>query len=217
MFQEAMLMSKFVIRHSSFVIPTRWLFLIACSLMLFISSACHKKSSVPPPLPAPETVPLPKESVPPTEIPPAAITPPEPVPTEPVPTPKPVPKVTNLDLGEKQFRAGNYIQAARAYEAYLKSNPRSADRDLALFHLGLSRALSGGPNQDLRQAEAALKQLVSEFPKSPYRNQAEFILGLQAQIESQRSDIKERDERIKQLSDELQKLKEIDLQRRPSR
>ena len=43
------------------------------------------------------------------------------------------------------------------------------------------------------------------------------ILGLQGQIEKLRVDIKERDERIRRLSEELRKLKAIDMQRRPSR
>jgi methyl-accepting chemotaxis protein len=46
---------------------------------------------------------------------------------------------------------------------------------------------------------------------------AELILGLQAQIEKLKSDVKERDDRIKRLSDELQKLKDIDMQHRPTR
>jgi tetratricopeptide (TPR) repeat protein len=194
----------------------RRIFLLALSLMVLVLWGCHKKSSVPVPLPAPVATAPPEESAPPAVSPPV-ITPPQPVPLEPAPLPKSIAKVSNLDLGEKHFRAGNYLQAARAYEAYLKSNPKSNNRDLALFHLGLSRALSSGPSQDLRQAEVALKRLVAEFPKSQYKSQAEFILGLQAQIEKLNMDVQERDERIKRISEELQKLKEIDMQRRPSR
>jgi TolA-binding protein len=191
-------------------------------LMLLVSWGCHKKSSAPVPLPAPVTSPTPPETSPPIDSAPPAVSPPviplpQPVPLEPAPISKSTAKVSNLDLGEKYFRAGNFPQAARAYEAYLKSNPKSNYRDMALFYMGLSRALSGGPNRDPHQGEVALKQLVAEFPKSPYKSQAEFILVLQAQIDTLRVDVKERDEKIKQLSDELQKLKEIDMQRRPSR
>ena len=72
-------------------------------------------------------------------------------------------------------------------------------------------------NRDLRKAEAVFRQLIAEFPSSHYKSQAEFILGLQVQIDKLRSDVKERDDRIKKLSEELKVLKEIDLQRRPSR
>jgi outer membrane protein assembly factor BamD (BamD/ComL family) len=115
------------------------------------------------------------------------------------------------------FQIGNYAKAIKAFESYLTANPKAKNRDKALYHLGLSRALASGPLKDMRQAEIALKRLISEFPTSQYRNQAEFILGIQAQIERLRQDVKERDERIKQLSEELQALKEIDMQRRPSR
>ena len=57
----------------------------------------------------------------------------------------------------------------------------------------------------------------SEFPESPYRKQAEYILALKTQIERLRSDIRKRDEAVKELSEELNRLKQIDMQRRPSR
>ena len=115
------------------------------------------------------------------------------------------------------FQLGNYAQAARSFEAYLSASSKSKNRDQALFHLGLSRILANDSGRDLRQADAAFRRLITEFPESKYKDQAEFILGLQAQIERLRSDVKERDEKIKRLSEELQKLKEIDMQRRPSR
>jgi outer membrane protein assembly factor BamD (BamD/ComL family) len=115
------------------------------------------------------------------------------------------------------FQLGNYVQAAKAYEAFLSANPKAKNRDEALFYLGLSRALAGDSSRNMRQAEAAFKRLISEFPTSQYRNQAEFILGFQVQIDKLKSDLKERDDKIKKLSDELQALKEIDLQRHPSR
>jgi len=119
-------------------------------------------------------------------------------------------------VGEANFQAGNYRQAVRFFEDFLNANPKSKNRDQALFHLGLSHALANDSSRDLRQTEVVLKRLITEFPSSPYKNQAEFILGLQAQIEKLRSDVKDREDKIKRLSEELQKLKEIDLQRRPS-
>jgi lipopolysaccharide biosynthesis regulator YciM len=71
--------------------------------------------------------------------------------------------------------------------------------------------------RNARRAEDALKRLVTEFHKSPYADAAEYILGLLTQIDGMRSDNKEKEARIKQLSEELQKLKDIDMQRRPSR
>ena len=119
-------------------------------------------------------------------------------------------------LGEKSFQTGKYRQAIQSFESYLSANPKSEKRDEALFYIGLSRLLAGNSTRDIRLAEVVFKRLTAEFPGNPYSNQAEYILRLQGQIERLRADVKERDDKIKQLSDELQKLKEIDMQRRPS-
>ncbi len=191
-------MLKFVLRPSLFVI-----------LLLLLPWGCHKKPSAP--------VPVPTRSAPPPAVTRPATIPPKPAPLEPAPLAKTVTAPTNLDLGEMNFQVGNYSQAIRLLETFLQENPKSGSRDRALYYLGFSRFLADGPDRDPRQAEAALKRLLSEHPNSQYRDPAEFILGLGTQIEKLRSDIKDRDEKIKRLSDELQKLKEIDLQRRPSR
>lgn len=191
-------MFQFVTRNSYFVI-----------LMLLLVWGCHKKPAAP--------APVPTRSAPPPAVTPPATIPPKPAPLEPAPLAKTVTAPTNLDLGEMSFQLGNYSQAIRLLETFLQENPKSGNRDKALFYLGFARFLAGDPDRDPRQAEAALKRLLSEHPNSQYRDPAQFILGLNTQIEKLRSDIKDRDEKIKRLSEELQKLKEIDLQRRPSR
>jgi TolA-binding protein len=123
----------------------------------------------------------------------------------------------SFNLGEADFYAGKYQQAALSFESFLDANPESERRDQALFLMALSRALADSSYRSQRQSEAALKQLISEFPDSPYRKQAEYILVLKAQIEGLRSDIRKRDEAVKELSEELKRLKQIDMQRRPSR
>jgi len=117
---------------------------------------------------------------------------------------------------ERNFEAGNYRQAAQSFEKFLNTFSNAPERDRALFNLGFSLALSGD-DRNLLQTEAALNRLIAEFPKSPYRRQAEWILAMKTQIERLQADVRERDERIRQLSDELRKLKSIDLDRRPSR
>ena len=117
---------------------------------------------------------------------------------------------------ERNFAEGNYRQAAQAFEKFLHAFPKARYRDRALFHLGFSLALSGN-DRDLLLTEAALRRLIAEFPKSPYRRQAEWILGLKTQIQELQSDVKDGNERIRQLSNELNKLKSIDFDRRPSR
>jgi hypothetical protein len=194
---------------------------IACSAIILLFGGCHKKSRVSAPAPA-VTV------APPLIISPPAIIPPELPPTgsppEIVPAPEPATPPSTFEVGETNFEKGRYAEAAKAFEAYLKSNPKFINRDRALFHLAMSRALASDSNRDLRQAELAFKRLLAEFPSSPYTSQAKFILGLQAQIDRLKTDVKDREERLKRLTEELQrlteelqKLKEIDMQRKPSR
>jgi tetratricopeptide (TPR) repeat protein len=183
---------------------------------LLLSWGCHKKPAIPVPAPTKVAPAPPVETAPPAIIPPLTELPKE-APLEPAPLPKIVTAPSSYDLGESNFHAGRYRQAAKSFEDFLGTNPQSNDRDQALFHLGLSRALATDSSRDLRQADAAFRRLIKEFPNSPYKNQAELILGLQTQIDRLRTDVRERDEKIKKLSEELQKLKEIDMQRRPSR
>jgi hypothetical protein len=194
---------------------------LLCILLIGFSialvSGCRKKTAISIPAPAP---PAPAVVItPPPPPPPPAITPVAP-PSEPViamALPKIIPMPILLELADRNFRAGDYKRAAQNYEKFLIVLPNSKDCDQALFHLGLSHILASEPDRDLRQGEAAFRRLIAQFPQSPYRSQAEFILGLQGQIAKLRSDVKERDEKIKRLSDELQKLKQIDMQRRPSK
>jgi len=150
---------------------------------------------------------------------PSAITPPEPrvwaEPAEESRTSSSAPPAIFLEA-ERNFADGNYRRAAQSFEKFLYTFPKAPERERALFYLGFSLALSG-EDKDLLQTEAALRRLISEFPKSSYRRQAEWILDLRSRIERLQSDVKERDERIRQLSEELRKLKSIDLERRPSR
>jgi hypothetical protein len=185
-------------------------------LLLSVSLGCHKKVAAPNSTPTQSTKKLPTESAPP------AITPSEIPSTKPAPPPlPPAPKVvevpSSLDLGMTSFKEGNYGKAAQLFEDYLKKGSNFENRDTALFHLFLSRALPANSGRNLRRAEDDLKRLIKEYPNSSYRKSAELIVGLQTQIENLKSDIKEKETKIKQLSEELQKLKDIDMQRRPSR
>ena len=101
--------------------------------------------------------------------------------------------------------------------SFIKNNPESEIRDRAFYLLGLSWGLAGNSAQNQRESENAFRQLIAEFPESPYRDQAKYILDLNARINRLRAAVAERDESIEKLSEELNRLKEIDLQRKPTR
>lgn len=196
-------MRSFVNHKSSIVIL--FLLLLACG--------CQKKIIAPAPPPPPDQT-APDDPVPQAVTPSIAPLPEEP-PAEPPPPSETVTISDDLRQGEASFNAGDYKTASLLFLKFLAENPKSKDREQALFHLGLSRAIATDSSRDPLQAEAALRRLITEFPESGYRKQAEYMLALQAQIDKLKADVKERDEKIKLLNEELQKLKEIDLQRRP--
>ena len=189
--------------------------LFAAAFLLSSSSGCRQKTAVPVTAPVSQATKLKADSAPMAITPKVSVMPVS-EPVEPITKAKVAAPPSSLDLGEANYQARKYANAARLFEAYLQKNPTSSDRDMVLFRLGMSLALADNSTEDMRRAEQTLKRLVAEYPASPFREPAEAILYLQSQIESLKADLKEKDAKLKLLSEELQKLKEIDLQRRPS-
>jgi Tetratricopeptide repeat len=166
--------------------------LAALLLLAFLAAfGCHKRTPVvaspPPPLPPPAPAPTP---------------------------PPPAVAVSPLDQPDRAFASGNYDEAARGYEDYLRATTSGGQRDDALFHLALTYALRPAPGTDWPRAIATLKQLVEEYPDSAFKSQANLILSLRAELDQVAADSKQRDLRIKQLTTELDRLKKIDADRR---
>jgi Tetratricopeptide repeat len=160
---------------------------------LLAAAGCHKRTTV------------------------VASPPPPPPPAAPAPTPAPPPPavtVSPLDQADRAFASGNYDEAARGYENYLRATTSGGVRDDALFHLALTYALRPAPGTDWPRAIATLKQLVEEYPDSAFKSQANLILSLRAELDQVAADSKQRDLRIKQLTTELDRLKKIDADRR---
>jgi len=154
---------------------------------------------------------------------------PDPEPTLPtIPAPPPV---NHFAEGEEYFENGDYPHAVESYEKVLNGNSTEKNHDYALFRLGIIYALPGNPSRDLQKGLGLLKRMVTLFPESPLRAQAQLILDLQAEVDKVKSEsiakderikdrnerIRDQEERIKRLTGELEKLKEIDMKRRPSR
>jgi hypothetical protein len=187
-----------------------------------------------------------------------------------VPAAKPpaaAPAPSLFQIGDNHFEAGKYHDAALAYEGYLRENPDGKDCDTALFRLALSYGLDQEAPEGYSKAQKQLILLVTQFPRSEYKPQAQYMLALQGDIErlkvdlrerqsqvpdrieppaekaapveetdkaqrqkeralirqkdkviqDQEKEIQEQDELIRKLNEELERMKQIDLQRRPSR
>jgi outer membrane protein assembly factor BamD (BamD/ComL family) len=119
-----------------------------------------------------------------------------------------------LDDAKNALVLGNYDEAVRGYESYLLADPPGPNRDEALFHLGLTLALRPSPAGDWKRAVATFNQLVTEYPNSSFRAPASLILSLRAELERGVADARQREQRIKQLTTELDRLTKIDAERR---
>jgi hypothetical protein len=122
----------------------------------------------------------------------------------------------SFEAGEERFEAGDYPAAVRSYEDYLHSNA-TEHLDRVHFRLAIAYSLEPENLQRLRLAKDHFQYLAIQFPKSQYRAPADLILALLDEIEKLSGDVREQQVRIKTLTDELLKLKAIDLKQNPSR
>jgi hypothetical protein len=171
--------------------------ILSCCLLL---AACHKQVPVAA-LPAP----------PPAPPPPTVATPPPVVTPLPVPVPKPPAPPPPLRDADRAFIAGKYDESARLYEDYLRTNRDGNVRDQALFNEAVSLALLAPNATDWAKVTGLLKDLVDGYPKSPLKPHAVLILSLHAQIDQLNTETKQRDQQIKQLKQDLERLKKIDI------
>jgi hypothetical protein len=171
-------------------------------LLALFETGCHKRVAVvalppaPPPAPAVRETPVP---------------PPAPV-SVPVPLPVPVPAVPALAAAERAFVVGDYDEAARLYDAYIQGTPGGPQREQALFYLGMTSVLR--PSPDWKRGAALFRQLTDEFPGSSFKPAANLILSLHMELDQAATDSKQREQRLKQLTTELERLKKIDADRR---
>ena len=129
--------------------------------------------------------------------------------------PRPVPAI--YQSAEVDFDNARYVLAARSYETYLRDYPSRNNDDRILFRLGLCYSLADNSAAGLRKARDRFERLIALYPNSPYKPQAKVIMALQDQIEQKAAELQNNEERIRQLTEELNKLKKIDMQRQPSR
>jgi tetratricopeptide (TPR) repeat protein len=125
----------------------------------------------------------------------------------------PAPGAAQHEQADRAYTAGRYDEAIQAYESFLLLAPSGDGRDEALFRLGLSYALRNNGEGDWQHARTSLKQLVSDYPGSPLKPPAAIILNLRAQADGLAGDIKTREQAMRQLSVELERLKQIDAER----
>ena len=101
----------------------------------------------------------------------------------------------------------------RSYNQYIQQDIVTQFKDAATFKIGLALAFECTSSDCRARSLEQFKLLLSRFPQSPYCPEARFILSLQGEIDKLKEDTKSRDDKIKKLTDELERLKKIDLER----
>jgi len=139
-------------------------------------------------------------------------------------TPPTQPPPNYLELGETYFDTGDYPSAIKSFNTYLKDRAGAPDADRALFRLAMAYGVAEAPAQDLPKGMQLLQQLVKQYPSSPFKPPAMLLIRLQDEVTKLKDDVTKlradatkRDEKVKELTTELEKLKKIDMERRPTR
>lgn len=110
-----------------------------------------------------------------------------------------------FNQAEVHFQQGRYAEAASAYRSVYTNFPNSPLADKALFKSAYTRSYYKNPSQDISGAVRDLKELISKFPVSSVRPEAQNWLGLLGQIET----LKGEKEKLK---NDLQRLLDLDIQ-----
>jgi two-component system sensor histidine kinase GlrK len=105
--------------------------------------------------------------------------------------PPPVVQPGALEIGDAAFDRGDYVAASGAYQDHLDHGASSSAADRVLFRLALMHLLPGSPVRDPRRAREYLAALVERFPESPFRAAAEYLFGLQREVELLRRQLEE--------------------------
>lgn len=182
-----------------------FVFLLIAFAML---PACQKKvrSAAPPFPPAPE---------------PEIVSPPKPVEESVVPIPLPPPVATPtapsrprllIEEADILFEQGQYVEAARRYQIMMEDES-SPQPERTKFRLGMIYLLPQTGLHDLRKATGILSEVARDYANTPWGLLARHVLSLDREVQALRSERKVKDDRIKLLTTEIEKLKRIDLER----
>ncbi len=125
----------------------------------------------------------------------------------------PVPGTVERGQADRAFTAGNYDEAIHGYEHFLLVSATPDQRDEVLFRLGLCYLLRNNGTSDWQRGKSTLQQLIMDYPESSLMRPAAVILNLRSQVDELAGNIKAREQSMRQLSLELERLKRIDADR----
>jgi len=204
-----------MVRAQRYQLGAVLLLAVASSLLV---EGCRKNPARPNIVPPPAAAPAPTV-VPPVPVPETWIELPLPPSRAPAPPEPGLPG--SFSDGEANFSSGRYAEAIRNYERYLRADPITQYRETAMFRLGISMLLACNSDEcrprSLATSREVLRRLLSLYPATPYSAEVRVVLGMEAFLERTNAEVRNRDDKIKKLTDELERLKKIDLERQPAR
>ena len=116
---------------------------------------------------------------------------------------------TDVRLGDRYFDSARYVEAAAAYEEYLKQGIESRDDEaLMSYRLGLIYAREDSSLFDPHRSAEMLSHSLELDKNSPYSLEAGVLLNLQKDVLDLRKEVTDRKARIETLFSELSGLQE---------
>lgn len=120
---------------------------------------------------------------------------------------------STLERADILYAEGEYAPAAEAYHQHLSRHPEGRSMDRVLLRLATIHLLPESPLHDTEAGVFYLDRLIAERPESSLAEPARLLRDLQTRIEVLEEQDEEQRERLADLSQRLEALKRIDLER----
>ena len=117
--------------------------------------------------------------------------------------------------GERLLAEGDLDEAIEAFQGYLAFGGSEDGSARALWGLGLSFLVPDEETHDPERGLRALDTLVDDHPLTLQGQQAQWLRGLIMELGQARAIAREQEQLIEQLSEMVEQLRRIDLDRRP--
>jgi hypothetical protein len=121
---------------------------------------------------------------------------------------------SDFEVAEERFHLKDYPVAVEFYESYLEEFPEGENSDTAFFRVVISHCLPESSLYSVQRCRMLLKQQTERFPDSIHTNSASILLSRFSELDRLKSEKAELEKKLSELSEEMEKLKSIDLRRR---
>lgn len=124
-----------------------------------------------------------------------------------------------VDEAVLHYTEGRYETARNLLTRYLEGENGAdleTERARAIWGLAMVHLTPESPTHDPERGKSLLDQLSHEFPGTTWSTQARWAHGLLAELERVRTEAAEQEVLLRQLTETVEQLRRIDLNRRPT-